>query len=36
VNVMVNDYPCTGVCLFIRAYIFFCMHATQIDARSGL
>jgi hypothetical protein len=36
VNVMVNDYSCTGVCLFIRAYVLFCMHVTQIDARSGL
>jgi hypothetical protein len=25
VNVMVNDYPCTGVCLFIwRTYSFVC------------
>jgi hypothetical protein len=26
VNVMVNDYPCTGVCLFIwRTYSFICV-----------
>jgi hypothetical protein len=25
-NVMVNDYPCTGVCLFIwRTYSFVCV-----------
>jgi hypothetical protein len=25
VNIMVNDYPCTGVCLFIwRMYSFVC------------
>jgi hypothetical protein len=25
VNIMVNDYPCTGVCLFIwRTYSFVC------------
>jgi hypothetical protein len=23
VYVMVNDYPCDGVCLFILAYVFF-------------
>jgi hypothetical protein len=40
VYVMVNDYPCNGVCLFIwrrsRLLIFFCMYDTQIDARSWL
>jgi hypothetical protein len=26
VNLMVNDYPCTGVCLFIwRTYSFVCV-----------
>jgi hypothetical protein len=34
-NVMVNDYPYTGVCLFLWCtYSFVC--AIQIDARSGL
>jgi hypothetical protein len=36
VYVMMNDYPCDGVCLFILAYVLFCMYDTQIDVRSGL
>jgi hypothetical protein len=36
VYVMVNDYSCNGVCLFIWRTYSFCMYDTQIDARSLL
>jgi hypothetical protein len=36
VYVMVNDYSCNGVCLFIWCTYSFCMYDTQIDARSWL
>jgi hypothetical protein len=33
VNIMVNDYPCTGVCLFIwRTYSFVCaIHKSMLE-----